>query len=424
MKKEKRAPLAAKTTGYGKNPAFFWKAAGFWRQNQPTGPQLFRRQIRTSRCLKENLTSSPKPKFLSQEGMLTSPTWWWGLSPQTTDRAPRCRANGFSPPASGCWVRGAGEGWGWGSGGEASDFFFHSPFIPLPSSWNVLRAEGWSSKCSLPPLPEEATLLCGDRGAWSEGMHWGPLARKSSWDIHPCPRGWFGTFMGGVRDTERFKGLWCVWPERTGKKNKKTKQKTKKNKKKNQIKEVIPPSRPGMQQSSPKKKKRSTRSSNAWCVAAAARWWLWVPAAAWTLPGAPGFASQAATGTGAPARGRAHASYGGSLRERRRVDCEKKNERRFLCSNSKPGHGTALGARLRALGKPGARAAVSRAGKAPLPSQAWWEFSSNYTWGHETHPAKTKIIRTRIFLGKARKSPGWERPRTDPGEAALSLPLG
>lgn len=20
--------------------------------------------------------------------------------------------------------------------------------------------------------------------------------------------------MGGVRDTERFKGLWCVWPER------------------------------------------------------------------------------------------------------------------------------------------------------------------------------------------------------------------
>lgn len=24
--------------------------------------------------------------------------------------------------------------------------------------------------------------------------------------------------MGGVRDTERFKGLWCVWPERTEKK--------------------------------------------------------------------------------------------------------------------------------------------------------------------------------------------------------------
>ena len=99
-------------------------------------------------------------------------------------------------------------------------WFCHSPFIPLPSSWNVLRAVVWSSKCSLPPLPEEATLLCGDRGAWSDGRHWGPLARKSSWDIHPCPRGWFGTFMGGVRDTDRFKGLWCAWPERTGKKNK------------------------------------------------------------------------------------------------------------------------------------------------------------------------------------------------------------
>ena len=97
-------------------------------------------------------------------------------------------------------------------------WFCHSPFIPLPSSWNVLRAVVWSSKCSLPPLPEEATLLCGDRGAWSDGRHWGPLARKSSWDIHPCPRGWFGTFMGGVRDTDRFKGLWCAWPERTGKK--------------------------------------------------------------------------------------------------------------------------------------------------------------------------------------------------------------
>lgn len=105
-------------------------------------------------------------------------------------------------------------------GGPLGSSRGHSPFIPLPSSWNVLRAVVWSSKCSLPPLPEEATLLCGDRGAWSDGRHWGPLARKSSWDIHPCPRGWFGTFMGGVRDTDRFKGLWCAWPERTGKKNK------------------------------------------------------------------------------------------------------------------------------------------------------------------------------------------------------------
>lgn len=103
-------------------------------------------------------------------------------------------------------------------GGPSGSSCGHSPFIPLPSSWNVLRAVVWSSKCSLPPLPEEATLLCGDRGAWSDGRHWGPLARKSSWDIHPCPRGWFGTFMGGVRETDRFKGLWCAWPERTGKK--------------------------------------------------------------------------------------------------------------------------------------------------------------------------------------------------------------
>lgn len=102
------------------------------------------------------------------------------------------------------------------SGQEGKTFItFHSPFIPLPSSWNVLRVEVWSSKCSLPPLPEEATLLCGDRGAWSEGMPWGPLSRKSSWDIHPCPRGWLGTVMGGVRDTDRFRGLWWVWLERT-----------------------------------------------------------------------------------------------------------------------------------------------------------------------------------------------------------------
>lgn len=92
----------------------------------------------------------------------------------------------------------------------------YSPLIPLPSSWKELRCrlkppKQASSRCSLPPLPEEAMLLWGERGAWSGA---GPLAvRRSSWDSHTCPRGWLlGPLMGGVRDTERLSGLCCWLP--------------------------------------------------------------------------------------------------------------------------------------------------------------------------------------------------------------------
>lgn len=91
----------------------------------------------------------------------------------------------------------------------------YSPLMPLPSSWKELRCrpepppKPASSRCSLPPLPEEAMLLWGERGAWSGA---GPLAvRKSSWDSQMWPRGWLlGPLMGGVKDTERFRGL-CCW---------------------------------------------------------------------------------------------------------------------------------------------------------------------------------------------------------------------
>lgn len=89
--------------------------------------------------------------------------------------------------------------------------------MPLPSSWKELRCRPEpppnpaSSRCSLPPLPEEAMLLWGERGAWSGA---GPRAvRRSSWDSQTWPRGWLlGPLMGGVRDTERFRGLCCWLP--------------------------------------------------------------------------------------------------------------------------------------------------------------------------------------------------------------------
>lgn len=92
-----------------------------------------------------------------------------------------------------------------------------SPLMPLPSSWKELRCrlqpppKPASSRCSLPPLPEEAILLWGERGAWSSA---GPLVvRRSSWDSQTWPSGWLlGPLMGGVRETERFSGLCCWLP--------------------------------------------------------------------------------------------------------------------------------------------------------------------------------------------------------------------
>lgn len=99
--------------------------------------------------------------------------------------------------------------------------------MPLPSSWKEMRwrleppPKPASSRCSLPPLPDEAMLLWGDRGAWSGA---GPLAGlRSSCESQTWQRGWLlGPLMGGVRDTERFRGL-CCWlpppPVRTMKKD-------------------------------------------------------------------------------------------------------------------------------------------------------------------------------------------------------------
>jgi len=87
--------------------------------------------------------------------------------------------------------------------------------MPPPSRRKEARCseeeeeEQASSRCSLPPLPEEAMLLCGERGAWwSSSLG----ARRSSWDSQMWPRDWLlGPLMGGVSDTERFRGE-CCWP--------------------------------------------------------------------------------------------------------------------------------------------------------------------------------------------------------------------
>lgn len=83
------------------------------------------------------------------------------------------------------------------------------PFMPLPSSWKVLRLPICSSVCS---LPEEATLLWGDRGAWSPGMK-ACRAHSSSGLIHsPGACG-----LVGMRDMERLSGLGWIWQGRAGK---------------------------------------------------------------------------------------------------------------------------------------------------------------------------------------------------------------
>lgn len=79
--------------------------------------------------------------------------------------------------------------------------------MPLPSSWKVLRAEPCSSVCS---LPEEATLLWGERGAWSVGRKFCRLP-VSSWLTHSEPHAWG---LEGITDMDFFRGLGCICPHR------------------------------------------------------------------------------------------------------------------------------------------------------------------------------------------------------------------
>lgn len=78
--------------------------------------------------------------------------------------------------------------------------------MPLPSSWNVLRLQPCSSVCS---LPEEATLLWGERGAWS-GVLKAARAPSSSGLGH-SPGAWG---LVGMSDMERFSGLGWIWQGR------------------------------------------------------------------------------------------------------------------------------------------------------------------------------------------------------------------
>lgn len=87
--------------------------------------------------------------------------------------------------------------------------------MPLPSSWKVFRLEPCSSVCS---LPEEATLLWGERGAWS-GVVKAARAPSSSGLGH-SPGAWG---LVGMSDMERFSGLGWIWQGRPGQKGREAK---------------------------------------------------------------------------------------------------------------------------------------------------------------------------------------------------------
>lgn len=87
-----------------------------------------------------------------------------------------------------------------------------APFIPLPSSWKVFRLEPCSSVCS---LPEEATLLCGERGAWSGVVKAARAPSSSGLGHSPGACG-----LVGMSDMERFSGLGWIWQGRPGQRRK------------------------------------------------------------------------------------------------------------------------------------------------------------------------------------------------------------
>ena len=80
----------------------------------------------------------------------------------------------------------------------------NSPFIPPPASRKVfLDISSW---CVSLPLPEEVTLLCGDKGAWSEvkdAARFERIAARSSCVVSQSETLDVGTFMGGVTELLR-----------------------------------------------------------------------------------------------------------------------------------------------------------------------------------------------------------------------------
>lgn len=84
------------------------------------------------------------------------------------------------------------------------------PFIPVPS-W---LKTSFSSFCPSLPLPDEVTLLWGERGAWStRSVDWqkGRFSwSKLMWDDDGEQLLWAITFPGGVRLLLRFTREWSI----------------------------------------------------------------------------------------------------------------------------------------------------------------------------------------------------------------------
>ena len=84
--------------------------------------------------------------------------------------------------------------------------------MPLPSSMNVfLTGCGPSSLCSSLPLPDDAVLLCGDSGAWSDSTEPGlpePWIKWASLDFNHSETEelFIGRLFGGAHECIRRKG--------------------------------------------------------------------------------------------------------------------------------------------------------------------------------------------------------------------------
>ena len=99
---------------------------------------------------------------------------------------------------------------------------FGLPLIPLPSSMNVfLDGCSGSSGCPSPlPLPDDAVLLCGDSGAWSDNTEFGRPGHWLKWASLDCNQSWtvlaIGSELGGANEGIRRRGAWWVVDWRAG----------------------------------------------------------------------------------------------------------------------------------------------------------------------------------------------------------------